>query len=223
MPRLAHSYTNDTSREGDVVTKRYAGPDAVLRCAREVAAVRAGQGRLPVPEPVDGGEDWQSFTFMPGVHGQELIAAGLAAEVFRSCGDVLRRIHEVDPAGIFDDRPVPPGARFVHGDFGPNNILFTPDATSATAVLDWEWARIDDPIVDLAWCEWIARMYHAEHLDAFEGFFTAYGSRPPWEERHAAMVEQCRALVDFWERWRPGEDITAHRRRQLADTEAWAE
>ena len=64
-------------------------------------------------------------------------------------------------------------------------------------------------------------MHHAEHLDAFEGFFTAYGSRPPWEEWHAAMVEQCRSLVAVWERRCPDDEITAHRRRRLARTEAW--
>lgn len=62
MPRLPHSPTNDTSKDGNAVTKSYAGPDAALRRAREAAAVRgACRAHRPVPEPLDGGETWRSF------------------------------------------------------------------------------------------------------------------------------------------------------------------
>jgi hypothetical protein len=78
-----------------------------------------------------------------------------------------------------------------------------------------------DPLEDLAWCEWIVRSYHVEHVDALEGFFTAYGSRPP---AHRQMVAQARALVDFTERWEQADrDRVQARRRQLAATESWTE
>ena len=41
------------------------------------------------------------MTFMPGVHGQELLEAGRAGAVPRACGTMLGRIHRIDtiPAG----------------------------------------------------------------------------------------------------------------------------
>jgi aminoglycoside phosphotransferase (APT) family kinase protein len=33
-------------------------------------------------------------------------------------------------------------------------------------VVDWEFAHLGDPVEDLAWCEWIVRMHHPEHVDA---------------------------------------------------------
>jgi Ser/Thr protein kinase RdoA (MazF antagonist) len=89
----------------------------------------------------------------------------------------------------------------VHGDFGPNNILLDPITFEVTAVLDWEWARTGDPIVDIAWCEWIVRMHHQNMLPAISRFFEAYGQMPPWSERHKAMVDQCRRLLDFCRQW----------------------
>jgi hypothetical protein len=44
--RLPHGYTNDTTRLGGVLTKRYQGPDAAGRQARETAVLRAVAGRL---------------------------------------------------------------------------------------------------------------------------------------------------------------------------------
>jgi hypothetical protein len=57
-----------TSRSGDgsVVTKRYLGPDAASRCAREAAALRGLAGRLPVPPLLDCAEDTLIVGFMPG-------------------------------------------------------------------------------------------------------------------------------------------------------------
>jgi hypothetical protein len=46
-----------------------------------------------------------------------------------------------------------------------------------------------------------------------EGFFDAYGHRPRWEERHRAMTDRCRELVDF----------QPHRVGLLIATESWTE
>ena len=100
----------------------------------------------------------------------------------------LRHIHAIDVTTVFDHEPAPLGTVLVHGDYGPNNILLDPDTLAVTAVLDWAWAHPGDPLEDRAWCEWIVRSYHVEHVDALEGFFTAYGSRPAWPVRHRQMV-----------------------------------
>ncbi|MGW6286285.1 phosphotransferase family protein [Streptomyces sp. NPDC055107] len=223
MEKLAHSYTNDTTRSGDVVTKHYRGPDAALRLAREAAAVTALEGRLPVAGLVRRESDRLHFAYVPGTHAKELMSESGTARVLASCGRTLKRIHAVDPRGIFDNSPIPPGHTLVHGDYGPNNVLLDAETMEICAVLDWEWSRVGDPVDDLAWCEWIVRMYHAEQLAALDDFYGAYGERPSWAVRHKAMVGLCRSLVTFWEQWRPGSEITAHRRSQLATTENWSE
>src|ERR1035438_5572145 len=128
---MPHSYTNHTTRSGPVVTKVYQGPAAARRGAREAAAVRGLAGRLPVPAVIGCSADSLRVGLMAGVHGQELIDAGLADQVLRACGQMLRRIHALDPAlahgadparANVGDRDRVMGV-LVHGDSGPNNVL----------------------------------------------------------------------------------------------------
>lgn len=225
MELLRHAYTNRTGRDGAVVVKSYRGPDAARRRSREETVLRALNGLLPVPALIGADEGALSMEFLDGEHGQDLLRGGWAAQVLQACGHTLRRIHAIDVTTVFGGEPTPPGTVLVHGDYGPNNILLDPDTLAVTAVLDWEWAHPGDPSEDLAWCEWIIRSYHVQHLDALEGFFTAYGNPPPaWPIRHRQMVAQARALVDFTERWDQADvDRVQSRRRQLAATEAWTE
>jgi aminoglycoside phosphotransferase (APT) family kinase protein len=186
MQPLAHGYTNNTVGNDSVVVKTYTGPLPGDRRAREIAALQALQGRFPVPPIIATDAGSLTMGFVAGAHGQDLIDAGHAEEVLRSCGAILKRLHDLD---------------LIHGDFGPNNILFDPKTFDVTAVLDWEWARTGDPIVDLAWCEWIVRMHHQSAVPALAKFFEAYGRTPPWPERQRAMVDQCRQLLDFCRQW----------------------
>jgi aminoglycoside phosphotransferase (APT) family kinase protein len=219
MELLPHGHTNRTSRSGDTVNKAYRGPDAVLRRTREVTAVTALHGRVPVPRFVEGGVRDATFTFVAGVHAQDMLRPDTARRILRSCGEVLRSIHAVDPAVV-----VPGGGQtLVHGDYGPNNVLVDPRTLAVTAVVDWEWAHDGDGLEDLAWCEWIVRAYDEQHRDALDEFFDAYGRRPAWEERHRTMIEKCREQVTFWESW-PGQSARAEfRRQQLSATEGWTE
>lgn len=117
----------------------------------------------------------------------------------------------------------------VHGDFGPNNLLFGPLAPEGgatlvvVAVLDWEWAHVGRRIEDLAWCEWIIRMHHPERVGALGAFFAGYGARPGWAERHAAMLTRCRELIDFCDRWVPDGDGVAQWQSRVKVTAGWAE
>ena len=110
----------------------------------------------------------------------------------------------------------------VHGDFGPNNILIDPESFEITALLDWEFAHLGDPIEDLAWCEWIVRTHHPDHVDALADFFDAYGGHlPEWPQRRAAMVARCLELRGFCERWEPdGRGVRQWTQRAHA-TAAW--
>jgi aminoglycoside phosphotransferase (APT) family kinase protein len=227
---MRHGYTNDTRGDGRSVVKRYRGPDAAARRARECLALTTLAGRLPVPALVAhdlidadaAGADGLWTEFVPGVQGQELIEARGAAPVLWACGEVLRAIHRLDARVALPGVPAPAGAVLVHGDYGPNNVLLDPDTLAVTAVVDWEWAHPGRPIEDLAWCEWIVRMHHAEHADrpdVLDALFDAYGDRPAWAERHGAMVDRCRELLRLGERW----DAEAARlwQERLAVTAAW--
>jgi aminoglycoside phosphotransferase len=150
---MAHGYTHRTTRLGSVVTKDYQGPDAAARCRRESAALTALAGRLPVPPVLSAGPSSLCTGLLPGVHGQDLIAAGLAGPVLSAGGDMLRRIHALPiPAVIAAEAGATVSAKtvsagsasaemasagtvsaagtvLVHGDYGPNNVLLDASAT----------------------------------------------------------------------------------------------
>jgi aminoglycoside phosphotransferase (APT) family kinase protein len=220
---LPHSYTNRTMRDGPVVIKAYQGPDAARRCARETAVLRGLAGHLPVPAVLGSGGGSLRLSLMTGVHGQDLIDAGLAGRVLRACGQMLRRVHATDPvlAHVGDgDRPL---AVLVHGDYGPNNVLLDPAAQEVTAILDWEWAHAGDRVEDLAWCEWVVRMHHPQHVTALAAFFDGYGNTPAWPARQQAMLAQCRAHLAHAEQWWPGGATVRQWQHRLQVTQSWTE
>ena len=225
---MPHGYTNGTARDGSTVVKDYLGPDAGLRCETEAHALTALAGRLPVPPVLDGHGTQLTIGFMPGAHGQDLIAAGLAEPVLAACGRMLRRVHAIDPGLILPGPPLPgapsrPGAVLVHGDYGPNNTLLNPAARQVTAVLDWEWAHAGDAVEDLAWCEWIVRMHHPEQAGSLGAFYAAYQDEPPWLARHEAMAARCRELLDLAQRSEHGGELSRRWRERLAITASWTE
>jgi len=78
-------------------------------------------------------------------------------------------------------------------------------------------------VEDLAWCERIVRMHHPDVIDELEHLFTAYGSRPPWSRRQAAMLAKCHFMLM---RPRPAAaaPIGEHRwQEHLETTGAWTE
>ena len=223
MQRMSHGYTNLTLTDGAAVMKTYQGPDAETRCARECAMLTALAGRLPVPPVIDRHQTRLQLGHMPGDHGQELIDRGLAENVLRACGLMLRRIQAIDPG----DLPVLAGgssaAVVVHGDYGPQNILLDRGARKITAVLDWEWAHAGDPVEDVSWLEWIIRMHHPGYVPALSAFFGAYGYRPAWAARHQAMIAKIRSMLAFSERRQPGASDTRQWQQRLRITKSWAE
>jgi aminoglycoside phosphotransferase len=219
MKPLRHGYTNDTRGDGSVVVKRYSGPEWSTRLATERQVLSHLNGGLLAPRLIESATDALTLAHVPGVQGQDLIHAGYAPDVLRSCGEMLRRIQAFDVTAVFPDAPA--GTVLVHGDFGPNNMLFDPGTFAATAVLDWEWAHPGDPIDDLAWCEWIVRTHHPAEVEALRALFAAYGSRPAWAERQRAALAKCRKMLALP---RPEGDAGpgAQRwRKLLADTASW--
>ncbi|WP_077489298.1 phosphotransferase family protein [Sinomonas mesophila] len=218
-----HGYTNHTVGDGAVVKKTYEGPDAEFRLDREYRLLNRLEGQLPVP-PLRGVDDGTlTLGFVTGVPGQELLDDGHAAAVLETCGGLLRRIHAIDPSVLSSDASTADKV-LVHGDFGPQNVLLDPDTFQVTAVVDWEFAHLGDPVEDLAWCEWIVRMHHPGHQEALGHFFRAYGGDvPPWLVRQGAMLTRCESLWQFCNRWEPNGPGAKQWRERAAATASWQE
>ena len=201
--RLPHGYTNATSIDADAspqgrrVIKRYLGPDAAERLSCEVRALNALAGRFPVPPLLDHDTSRIVVGYLVGVPGQELLEQE-PLPVLHAVGRAARRLQDMD----FSESVDLPGAGevLVHGDFGPQNMLFGDDGR-LTGVVDWEFAHLGEPIEDLAWAEWIVRTHHPHLTDALPALFGGYGSRPSWSQRHSAMLARCAEMLDFARRW----------------------
>jgi hypothetical protein len=224
--RLPHGYTNATRRLDGVIHKAYQGPDADLRHRVERAALSALRGRFPVPEVLRGPDGELCVAEVPGRPGQEALDGGHAAAVLRRCGEARRRLSLIDPATVPGlagvDVCVKQGETIVHGDFGPQNMLVSADAGEVVAVVDWEWCHLGSAVEDLAWAEWIVRTHHPAAVPHLDEMFAGFGARPPWPERHAAMLDQCRRLGEFCRRWGAPDAVRMWAAR-TATTEAFRE
>jgi aminoglycoside phosphotransferase (APT) family kinase protein len=221
LSHVKHGYTNRTDHHGTTVRKTYAGPDAELRQAAEQHALVALRGRIPVPPVAATGPGWLETEFVDAVHGQDLIDGGRARPVLEGCGLLLRRLHALDPRLI--DPTASEDQVLVHGDFGPNNLLFDRDADAVLSVLDWEFSGVGDAVTDIAWCEWIVRMHHPDAVNELPAFFDTYGATPSWSLRRDAMLRRCRRLADFTSRWDPdGAGVALWQQRARA-VESWTE
>jgi aminoglycoside phosphotransferase (APT) family kinase protein len=223
---VRHGYTNSTERVPTGVRKSYAGPDALARADAELAALTRLASVMPVPAVLERRADRSIvMEFRPGQHGQDLIAEGHAHQVLACCGVLLRRLHGLDPGRVFPGRH-PSTQVVLHGDFGPNNILFGSNDSNdytVTALLDWEFCTVGPAILDIAWCEWIVRMHHPTEKASLAAFFEAYGARPSWRERQLAMIDRCRWLEAFAHRWDADGEGVLQWRRRIHDTAAWTE
>jgi aminoglycoside phosphotransferase len=201
------------------VRKTYEGPDARRRARAEYVALTALSGRMPVPAVLEWSDDALVIGFVEGAHGQDEIEAGHGPEVLSSCGTLLRRLHDLDPALVGSSHSA---GVICHGDFGPNNVLLDSASYKVTALLDWEFSGVGEAIVDIAWCEWIVRMHHAPAVDYLPAFFDAYGVRPPWPSRHQAMLDRCRWLEAFSRRANASGSVRLWQDRGRVTAE-WAE
>jgi tRNA A-37 threonylcarbamoyl transferase component Bud32 len=220
--RLPHGYTNATFTECSAssgeptVVKRYIGPDRKERQGREVWALQALAGRFPVPRLIEHDSSRIVIGYLVGVPGQELLER-MPVPVLHEAGRTARRLHRTDLGGSLG--PPGEGSVLVHGDFGPQNMLF--DASGHLAALvDWEFAHLGDPIEDLAWAEWIVRTHHPQLADALGALFDGYGSQPSWAQRHSAMLAQCAQLLAFAQRWSSEAAVVWQRR--IDATEAFS-
>jgi len=218
--RLPHGYTNFTRLVDGRVEKTYDGPRRWASSTRESACLLGLAGRLPVAHVVESDLSVPrlNLSMVAGRHGQDLIDEGHASAVLRLTGQALLALQRVSPEtvpGLVGHGPV-----IVHGDFGPQNMLFDLHADRVTGVLDWESAHIGDPIEDLAWAEWIVRMHHPEAIDALDALFEAARQRPPWARRRRAMLQQIDDLIGYCDSAGKHHSAADWRARR-ARTETW--
>lgn len=86
--------------------------------------------------------------------------------------------------------PAPATPVVVHGDYRPANLLVEGDGISA--ILDWEFTHIGDPMEDLGW--FLTPYYAHEHL--IPGAFSAEDAIRHYEVARGVRVD--RAAVRFW-------------------------
>ena len=217
--RLPQGYTNRTRRvAGTVVEKIYAGSDARIRLDREATCLQHVATVLPVPAVVgkDEGRCLLRLRWIAGEPGQRRLDDGAAREVLNATGALLQRL-QAQATALLTPVLHGRGTTAVHGDFGPQNILFGADHR-VVALLDWEFAHMGDPLEDLAWAEWIVRMHHPAATGALNALFAGFGTHPAWSSRHAAMLVHCErvrhrceveGLVDAEAMWRARLTATA--------------
>jgi tRNA A-37 threonylcarbamoyl transferase component Bud32 len=212
--RLPHGYTNFTALKGQLVEKSYTGQDGMERQQRELLALSHLKEVLPVPIVAD--EDSPPGVirtyYIAGEHGQDLIERGQAELVLGLCGQLLRRLQQV-PVEIMAGQLPGEGEVIVHGDFGPQNMLFLVEEKAVAALLDWEWVHLGNRLEDLAWAEWIIRMHHPTQAQSkiLAVLFEGYGERPAWDLRQQVMLQSCRfhlegaiirqdhSLIELWQ------------------------
>jgi Ser/Thr protein kinase RdoA (MazF antagonist) len=204
------------------VEKIYLGSDARIRLQREEQCLRRAAGVLPVPKVLHRNEArcLLRLAWIAGTPGQLLLDVNSAPGVLVAAGALLARLQAEATSLLV---PVLDGAGTVavHGDFGPQNLLFDADH-QVVGLVDWEFAHLGDAVEDLAWAEWIVRMHHPAVTVALDGLFAGYGARPAWSLRRAAMLAQCERLrqrcesegmLDAEEMWRT----------RLGATDRWTE
>jgi Ser/Thr protein kinase RdoA (MazF antagonist) len=219
MARLPHGYTNQSRRLERHVEKTYIGTHRFENAGRELACLSSLGDRLPVATVIEAdlAIPQLKLSVLPGDHGQDLIDGGHARIVLQLVGAALGTLQRL-PVSVVPDLDGD-GTVIVHGDFGPQNMLFDLDAGGITGVLDWEFAHRGGVVEDLAWAEWIVRMHHPRAVDALDSLFLGARCQPPWTTRHDEMLRRVRHHLAEAERTRSPSPW----RHRLDATERWSE
>ncbi len=148
------------------------------------AAVDARGLRLPAT--------WADPARLPGASRRWLERAAPWLDAATS-GALHAAIASLEPL-FAGRRPV-----FAHGDFVPVNVLVKPGTGqrtgTITALLDLEFARLADPLLDVAWWGWIVRFHHPGRWPAaWPAFLAAAGLATAREREPALFAERIRSL-----------------------------
>lgn len=144
------------------------------RLVRTVASVDVADVRLP--------GTWSDPAALAAAADRWLARVGgeLGAAVGAAVSAHLARIPDA-----FAGRP----AVLTHGDWVPVNVLVR--GRTVVGVVDWEQARLADPLFDLAWWAWIIRVHHPDrYAAAVPALFETAGVM-----LDEPTLERCRLLV----------------------------
>jgi hypothetical protein len=217
---------NDIHWDGEAVVKRVTRDDARRRRDVEVAMLTRLAGVVPVPRAFASDDPFAvRMGYVPGPLAEQWVVGGYRSlgidetvrrqvVLLRGCGEMLRALHAVD-VRRFSDVLAGRGPSVIHADPGPYNVIVDPESGAIRALIDWELTRIGDPVEDLALVEWYMRIWWTSPGDVLRHLYDAYGRRPEWPLRHAAMIERCRGYA-------AGSRDEA-RREQLRRTEGFEE
>jgi tRNA A-37 threonylcarbamoyl transferase component Bud32 len=197
---LRYGYTNSTRLENRVVVKTYSGADSQNRFLTELVMYQQLQDMPFMPELVGYDKDALTIStrYVESRHAQDLLEEHCDIVPF-SLGKLARELQLVKVDAIAGSKRNEPDV-LVHGDFGPQNLLFAPESFSERYLVDWEWAHFGDRFEDIAWAEWIIRMHYDSNQQMIASLYKGFGLVPPWETRHELMIRKCENILDFAKR-----------------------
>ncbi len=202
------------------------------RVAGHVPVPWSPEGRVFLARAGDGPIGEQFVDVLASIHRLDWRALGLdflltsaATEGFAShrvskLADLVARYRR-EPEPIFEDAlgwlaaNAPPAARttLVHGDYRTGNMIY--EGERIAAVLDWEFAAIGDPMLDVAWvcarsnrmesdrvCYLLPRARFLERYEAATGWRCDPASLHFWEVYH--QVRNAMMWLSAAEGWASG-------------------
>jgi thiamine kinase-like enzyme len=194
---LPYGYTNSTHLENRIVVKTYSGTSAQSRFLTELVIYQQLHDMPFMPELVDCDKDALTIStrYVESRHAQDLLEEYSDIIPF-TLGKLARELQSVKIDTIVDSKRSKTDV-LVHGDFGPQNLLFAPESFSEFYLVDWEWAHFGDRFEDIAWAECIIRMHYDSNQQMIASLYRGFGIVPPWEARHELVIRKCENILDF--------------------------
>ncbi len=181
---------NDVTVRAGTVTKVHGGTGGADRAATSAAALaHAAANGLQVPELLDHDGSTVVTRIVPDVVTGAAMLTTSPSTVLHAIGSIARQLHALHPPPAFD-LPATGPAAWVHGDLCPVNLLFGDDHV-LRAVVDWEDSHLGDPLVDLAWTEWLVRTWHHDAVETLPVLYAAWSRRTPDEGARRAAMATC--------------------------------
>ena len=97
--------------------------------------------------------DWQSTKLKGRPNGYLSRQLRRWSEQWALTRSTARSLDGLDKAAVWLNEHLPPEniSTVVHGDYKPDNVVFSSSRPELIAILDWEMATIGDPFADVGW------------------------------------------------------------------------
>ena len=132
---------------------------------------------------------------IPRTLGEEIVSDALNGRAGRRLGpERILALSALEPP-----QPHPLAPSLVHCDFNPKNILIN-DEGKVTAILDWEFAMVGDPLIDLGNFFRFPEDYAPQQMVQFESGYREAGGILPPDWKRQAQLHDLVSLVSFLDR-----------------------